>query len=501
MERRKVLGLLAGSGLASVMPPWLGGCAGRPGVRQARAQPNVIFMMTDDQTRDAASIYGNPILRTPNMDRIGHEGIRFNQAFVTSSLCLPSRASFLTGQYPHTHGMLTNGEESGFPDESRLRHQTTWPMLLRAAGYHTGVVGKWHINTPPEGYDFTAVLPGQGVYFDPPMLVNGSMIAHKGHTDDVIGERALQFLRERPRDKPFCMLFQFKAPHRSWEPAARFARAFEDVEIPLPETFFEPESTRPEAVRKAEMRIVDMLDFRERGVPGTLEPGQLARRNHQALVKHYYRVLLGVDENVGRVLEFLDDHGLAEDTIIIYTSDNGFFLGEHGLFDKRLMYEPSIRVPMLLRWPAGIEAGRVDDTHMVLNIDVAPTILGMAGQPVPGAMQGSSWQPLLRDGQADWRHDFLYEYFEFPAAHCVRRHRGVRNARWKLIQFWQQPEEWELYDLRNDPQERRNLAAETDHAAQLARMKARLVALRREYDDIGPPGDIVTRPEPGRCPA
>ena len=212
---------------------------------------------------------------------------------------------------------------------------------------------------------------------------------------------------------------------------------------------------------------------------------------------------MGVDENIGRVLELLDREGLAENTIVVYASDNGFFLGEHGLFDKRLMYEPSIRVPMLVRWPAGALAGRVDSRHIALNIDVAPTLLDLCGVAVPASMQGSSWSPLLRGGQsASWREDFLYEYYEFPAAHCVRAHRGVRGRRWKLIHFWQQPQqEWELYDLQRDPDETTNLAARPEHAGQLRQLQDRLATLRREFDDIDPPGYVPTEPAPGRCPA
>lgn len=497
-DRRDALKLLGSGALGLSLSPLLGSCASAPSQNRPRQRPNILFILTDDQTQGAMSAYGNKILKTPNMDRIADEGVRFGQAFVTSSLCVPSRASYLTGQYPHTHGLRTQGKESGVHDQPPLRNDATWPLLLRQAGYRAAVVGKWHIETPPRGYDYAAVLPGQGEYFDPPMIVNGARTRQRGHADDVIGDLALQFLRAQSNAQPFCLLCQFKAPHRGWEPAPRFAKMFEDVEIPLPATFTQPPAT--EAVRKSDMRIADMSDFRERGVPATLPPDERARANHQALVKHYYRVLLGVDDNVGRLLAYLDDSGLAGNTIVVYASDNGFFLGEHGLFDKRLMYEPSIRVPMLLRWPAAIEP-RVDARHMVLNIDVAPTLLDLAGATVPESMQGTSWRPLLEGGDAPWRQDFLYEYFEFPAAHCVRPNRGVRNARWKLIHFWRLPQEWELYDLDNDPEERHNLAADPAHAAQLRTMQARLAELRREFGDVDPPGYVPTRPDPGRCPA
>ena len=500
-DRRDALRKIGGGALGLSLGSLFGGCTPVV-VRNARARrPNIIFIMTDDHAQAALGVYGNTILKTPNLDRIGEEGLRFQRSFVTNALCLPSRASFLTGQYSHTHGMRTNGAESGFTREPALRNAATWPNLLRADGYHTGVVGKWHVNTPPQGYDRTAVLPGQGQYFDPPMLVDGKMTRQRGHTDDVIGDHALRFLRERPVDRPFALLYQFKAPHRGWEPAPRFAKAFEDIELPEPPTLYEDLAQRPRALRKADMRLADMADFRKRGVPADLPERERIRRNYQLLAKNYYRVLMGVDENVGRVLEQLDRDGLAEDTIVLYTSDNGFFLGDHGLFDKRLMYEPSIRVPMLLRWPGGVPAGRVDERHFALNIDVAPTMLELAGSAVPATMQGASWKPLLREQSPSWRQDFLYEYYEFPAAHCVRPHRGVRDARWKYIHFYRDPEEEELYDLHSDPDELRNLAANPDHAAELQRLRTRLAELRREYDDDDPPDYLPVQTKPRPCPA
>ena len=457
-------------------------------------RPNILFIMTDDHAQSVLSSYGNEIISTPNLDRIGNEGIRFTEAFVTNSLCLPSRASYLTGQYSHTHGMITNGAESGFHDEPPLDNSRTYPNLLRAAGYYTGVVGKWHVNNPPEGYDHTAVLPGQGMYFDPEMIVNGQSTATQGHTDDVIGDYALDFLRNRPADRPFCLLYQFKAPHRGWEPAPRFAEAFSDIEFPVPDTFMEDISKRPEALQAADLLIANMTDYRDRGVTEDMPFEERAWLNYQHFIHDYYRVLLGVDENTGRVLDELDAQGLTENTLVVYTSDNGFFLGEHGMFDKRLMYEPSIKVPMLVRHPAAIEPGQVDSEHMLLNIDVAPSFLDYAGVEIPGDMQGASWAPVVRGENPDWRQDFLYEYFEFPAAHCVRAHRGVRETRWKLI-HWDYPEAWELYDLEADPQETTNLAGDPEYADEEARLRDRLAELRREYGDTDPPGYTPGDPE------
>lgn len=465
-----------------------------PGTIGNARRPNILFIMTDDHAQSALSCYGNTILQTPNLDRIGADGVRFTDAFVTNSLCLPSRATYLTGLYSHAHGMVTNGRESGFVNEPLLNNSATYPIMLRQAGYHVGVVGKWHVNTPPQGYDYTAVLPGQGMYFDPELIVQGQMTRGQGHADDVIGQLALGFINERPRNKPFCLLYQFKAPHRGWEPAPRFREAFADVEIPPPATFMDDIHTRPEGIQRADLLIANMRDYYSRGVRADMPFEERARRNYEFFIKDYYRVLLGVDENVGRVLDLLDREGLSENTLVVYTSDNGFFLGDHGMFDKRLMYEPSLKVPMLVRHPASIRAGQVDREHMLLNVDVAPSFLDFAGAPPDPHMQGRSWKPIVQ-GQPpqDWRQDFLYQYFEFPAAHCVRPHRGVRDRRWKLI-HWELPQAWELYDLQTDPDERTNLAGRPEHAAQEARLRERLAALRRELGDGDLPGYAPAEP-------
>lgn len=481
-DRRRVLqGLggvaaLAGAGCATT-------AAGGPDRR-----PNILFIMTDDHAQAALSSYGNTIIRTPNLDRIGAEGVRFTEAFVTNSLCLPSRATYLTGLYSHAHGLVTNGAESNFTNEPALNNRATYPNMLRRVGYHTGVVGKWHVNSPPQGYGYTAILPGQGQYFDPPLIVQGETTRGQGHTDDVIGDLALGFLRDRPRDRPFCLLYQFKAPHRGWEPAERFRSAFSDIEIPPPDTFMADIRDRPRAVQLSDMLIADMNDYRNRGVTADMPYEERARRNYEIFIKDYYRVLLGVDENVGRVLEFMDRESLSENTLVVYTSDNGFFLGDHGLFDKRLMYEQSIKVPMLVRHPASIQPGQVNGDQMVLNIDVAPTFLDFAGLDLDPHMHGRSWKSVVQGAPpTDWRQDFLYQYFEFPAAHCVRPHRGVRDRRWKLI-HWELPAEWELYDLETDPDERVNLSGRPEFAAEEERLHGRLAALRQEVGDSDLPG-------------
>jgi arylsulfatase A-like enzyme len=483
LTRRETLRLLG------VSAAGLAVSSSRPAARSVPSSPpNIVVFLTDDQRADAMSIAGNQILKTPNMDRIAAAGVRFSEMFVTNALCAPSRASFLTGLYSHAHGVITNGDGPDFVDQKGIEGQKTFVHRLRSAGYYTGLVGKWHILSAPKGFDQYVMLPGQGQYFDPDVIANGVVVKTRGHVEDVIGDQALAFLRGAPKDRPFLLLCWFKAPHRSWEPAPRFARVFEDVEVPAPRTFEDRLEGRPEALRRAAMALADMGDFAERGVPKTLPAEERKRRNLQALVKNYYRTLLGVDENVGRVLDELEKKELASQTAVFYTSDNGFFLGEHGLFDKRLMYEPSIRVPMLVRFPPRFPAGRVEARRLVLNVDLAPTLLELAGAPVPDGLHGRSFLPLAEGRDAPWRQDFLYEYYEYPGPHCVRKNRGVRTDRWKLIHFWEQPEEWELYDLQTDPDETVNLAGRREQRERVYRLRGRMTELRREVGDADPPG-------------
>jgi arylsulfatase A-like enzyme len=488
LSRRSALRLLAGAAVG--WPARRLKAQGRSWT--PRNAPNFVVIMTDDQRADAFSAAGNPILRTPNIDRIADEGVRFTEAFVVNSLCAPSRASFLTGLYAHAHGVLTNGSGEVFRNQPGLReNQLTFVHLLRQAGYQTGLVGKWHLRSSPDGFDHWVILPGGGgPYNDPEMTANGTGVKMRGYSDDVVGDQALEYLENRSKDRPFCLLYNFKAPHRNWIPAPRHQKAFEDIEVPTPRTFEDKFEGRPEALRRTDMAIADMPDFKDRGVPESLPREERKRLNLQHLVKNYYRTILSVDDNIGRVLEYLDKNDLAKDTVVMFSSDNGFFLGEHGFYDKRLMYEPSIRVPMLIRYPSRVQP-RVDSEHLVLNVDAAPTLLELAGIPVPASLQGRSVMPLI-DGRTplpDWRSDFYYEFFEHPDAdHCVRKNRGVRTKRWKLIQFWEQPEEWELYDLATDPDETRNLFKNPNSAARVRELRARMTELRRQLGDADPPG-------------
>lgn len=456
--------------------------AGFPAILKPQTRrPNVIFMMTDDQRWDAMSCAGNRILRTPNMDRIANGGVRFAHAFATNPLCSPSRGTIMTGLYSHAHGVTTNAGKSHYFRPGL----DFYPALQQKAGYFTAMVGKWHIASTPSGFDHWCILPGQGLYNDPNMIANGGRVRFRGYVDDVIGDQALETLQSRPKDRPFSLVCNFKAPHRDWRPAKRFESAYSEIDIPEPADFNTSLDSRPSGIRNTDMQIADMPDFFLRGVDRNQSRAARKKQNYQMFFKNYYRTILGVDDNVGRILDYLDKNNLTENTIIIYTGDNGFFLGEYGMFDKRLMYEPSIRVPMLLRYPAAVRPAQVDDRNMVLNNDVAHTIADFTGVTMPPTTRthGKSWRPILENRAASWREDWLYENMEYPGPHCAPKARGVRTTDWKLIHYIQKPEEFELFDLKSDPAEKTNLAASPQHRAKLDEMKARLERLRRETND------------------
>jgi arylsulfatase A-like enzyme len=407
------------------------------------------------------SCAGNEILRTPNMDRIAERGVRFENMFVTTSLCGPSRASFLTGKYAHNHDVRRNGEALSL-------EQRTFPQILKEVGYETAFIGKWH-NTDlgrGRGFDYTFGFKGQGRYHNPVISENfGPFIEYQGHVTDVLTDHAIKFL-EQDHEKPFCLLLWYKAPHRSWLPAERFENLYQDTNMPEPLTFNDDYEGRPDAVKNADMKIGDFDD-----VPDL-----------DTFLKNYYRTLVGVDENVGRVLDVLERLGFEKNTVVVYSGDNGFFLGEHHFFDKRLMYEPSIRIPLLVRFPLMIRPGTIDQ-NMVLNVDIAPTLLDLAGVPAPEDMDGKSLKPLLRGKSIPWRSEFLYEYYEYPAVHMVRKNRGIRTKRWKYIHYFEDPEQFELYDIQNDPHEVNNLYGNPAFDDVVAQLRTRMLELRRELND------------------
>jgi len=396
------------------------------------------------------------------MDRIAKEGVRFENMFVTNALCGPSRASFLTGKYSHNHGLRRNGMYLS-------KNQMTFPEVLKEAGYETAFIGKWHNadRARTRDFDYYFGFEGQGRYYDPLIAENdGPDEEYKGHVTDILTDKAVTYLG-REHDKPFCLLIWFKAPHRSFQPAERFKSLYEDVEIPYPDNFNDDYAGRPDAVKNANMRIGDFDD-----IP-----------NYQTFVKDYYRCLAGVDENVGRVLDTMDHLKLTDSTMVLYAGDNGFFIGEHHFFDKRFMYEESIRVPLLIRYPGKIKPGQTSK-KLVLNVDVAPTLLDMAGIGSPeNGLDGRSMKSLLLANNSEWRKDFLYEYYEYPGPHSGKKCRGVRTEKWKYIHFFEEPQEYELYDLENDPHEMNNLINDPELRPVVVRLRQRLTALREETND------------------
>lgn len=449
LEQVAAAGLLAGSALRAA----------------PRRRPNIIFMMTDDQRWDTLSCAGNPYLQTPFLDRLATEGARFDNMFVTNALCGPSRATALTGLYSHTHGVRRNEQEGGLSTE-----RVTFLELLQRAGYRTGFIGKWH-NAGfgrNRGYDYYFGFRGQGVYNNPRIAENGGADEPRtGWMDDLLTDKAIDFVRGQRAETPFALCLWFKSPHRSWVPAPRYERLLADTRFTPPKTFETDYAGKPAAVREADMKIGDFEDVRDL----------------DTFLRGYYRCLAGIDDNVGRLLACLDEIGAAEDTCVLFTGDNGFFLGEWHFFDKRMMYEPSIRVPLLMRYPRQIEPlTRV--RPQAVNVDLAPTILDLCGVASPVPQQGHSLAPLARgEAPPDWRRDWLYEYYEFPGVHSVRQHRGVRTERYKYIHWFQEPEEFELYDLEADPLEEHNLHGRREYRALAADLRARLAELRRETDD------------------
>ncbi len=426
-----------------------------------KRKPNFVFFLTDDQRWDGMSCAGNKILMTPNMDRIAAGGVRFTNMFVTTSLCGPSRASVLTGKYAHNHSVRRNRMALSL-------EQNTFLEIIKEAEYETAFIGKWHNRDlgKDRSLDYYFGFKGQGRYHNPIISENrGPDKEYKGHVTDVITDHAIKFL-ERKHDQPFCLLLWFKAPHRSWHPAPRFKELFKDIKMPEPETFHDDYEGKPDAVKNADMKIGDFKD-----VPDL-----------DTFLKDYYRCIAGVDENVGRVLDALERLGYENNTVVIYSGDNGFFLGEHHFFDKRLMYEESIRVPLLVKYPKMIKPNTTNP-EIILNVDIAPTILELASVPVPEMMDGTSIKPLLEGKEIEWRQDFLYEYYEYPAVHMVKKNRGIRTEKWKYIHYFEEPQEFELFDLENDRIEMNNLIDNPNYKKIIEQLKARMMQLRRELKD------------------
>jgi len=444
--------------------------------------PNILYIMADDHAAHALSCYGSKINQTPNLDRLAKEGVRFENAFVTNALCGPSRACLLTGKYSHMNGFLDNAPSTKFNGA-----QQTFPKLLQAANYSTAVFGKWHLGTDPTGFNHWDILQGQGVYFNPVFFTNGKKNTVKGYVTDVITDKVIEHIEKLDKSKPFTVLYHHKAPHRAWNPDEKHAKMYEDKDIPLPETFWDDYKNRGTAAKDQDMTVAKTLTRGDLKMdpPAGLEGEKLVEWKYQRYIKDYLRVVAALDDNVGRVLDYLDKSGLAQNTIVVYTSDNGFFLGDHGWFDKRFMYEQSLRVPLIIRYPGHTKPGTTAK-ELVTNVDFAPTFLDYAGVKIPEDMQGRSLKPIL-EGQAptDWRTSVYYHYYEFPQPHHVHPHYGLRTDRYKLM-FFTDLNEWELYDLQKDPNEMKNVYLAPDYSEVRDKLTKELEKTRKDLKDTTP---------------
>lgn len=520
-RRLLFLGLLAALGTSPATPT----ASAEPPAGEA-SRPNIVFIMSDDHGWQAVSAYGRPdgvrVNATPAIDRLAAEGARFDQFHVENALCGPSRAAFLTGCVSARHGFRQNGDRF---DGS----QPTWPALLQKSGYRTGMFGKWHLGTTPVGFDDYAILKGQGPYYNPPLLRPGGETRVHGYTTDIITDEGIAALRRfadasKADGRPFAICIQHKAPHRRWAPAPRHFHLYDHVDIPEPPTLLDDWSGRGPASAMQTMTVSNHLDREDLKLksPWELDAGQkaiwdlhygpgvaayeaavasgelagddLVRAKYQRYAKDYLACIQAVDDGVGRVLAEIDELGLADDTIVIYTSDQGWYLGEHGWYDKRWMYEESFRTPFIIRWPGHIAPGTTTDI-LAQNIDMAPTFMELAGVDAPDRVQGRSLAGFLKGGAVevpdDWRDAVYYHFYEARGPHTVPEHDGVKTDRWKLIWFPAVdpdgdgpagPGCWELYDLVSDPEEMTSLADDPAYAEVKAGLASRLGEMRGEYE-------------------
>lgn len=485
---------------------------------QAAAQrPNIILIVSDDHAYQAISSYGSKLIQTPNIDRIGKEGAIMQKAYVTNSVCSPSRAVILTGKYSHVNGLRDNGT---FFDSS----QQTFPKLLKEAGYKTAVIGKWHLWSQPTGFNYWNILPAQGNYYNPGFIRMGKDTAYKGYVSDVITDLSLNWIDENKKN-PFCLLLFHKAPHRNWMPPLKYLDTFNKKTYALPENFYDDYNDRL-GLQRQQITVAKALDIRydskipcdscpiteinnwapaefqreiERLTPAEKRIWDAAyakdvakfntiktddervRFQYQRYIEDYLRCIQGVDDNVGRVLDYLDKNKMTENTIVIYMSDQGFYLGEHGLYDKRFMYEESFRTPMMIRYPKQVRA-KQHNREFALNLDIAPSLLDWIGLPIPRDMQGISMKKMLA-GKKDvkWRREIYYHYYELSFG--LTRHYGVKTDRYKLIHFYGDINSWELYDLKNDKSEMHNLIRDPGYAGVIRDLKLRIKFWQQHYRD------------------
>jgi arylsulfatase A-like enzyme len=481
-------------------------------------KPNIIYIMSDDHAYQAISAYGGPlkdIAPTPNIDRIAADGMRFNRCLVTNSISGPCRAVVLTGKYSHINGFLANERQPAFDGS-----QQTFPKLLQAAGYNTAMIGKWHLGSDPTGFTFWDILPGQGNYYNPDFITKDGKHIENGYVTEIITEKSLKWLNEvKNSGKPFMLMMHHKAPHREWQPGPNELSLYKDVTFPEPATLFDDYANRGTAEKTQDMTIsktmrleqdnklyADHSRMKNTGLnrmndeqmaawnntydpiikqfyEANLSGDDLTRYKYQRYLQDYLACIAAVDKSVGEVLDFLKENNLDKNTIVIYTSDQGFYLGEHGWFDKRWMFEQSYRTPLLVQWPGITKAGSVNN-DMVSNVDFAETFLEIAGVEVPSDMQGRSMVPIL-EGKTpgDWRKEHYYHYYEYPGSHMVKRHYGISTERYKLIHYYYDIDEWELYDIQADPLEMKNVYDDISYSTVKTDLHLRLEALMKEYND------------------
>ncbi len=493
-----------------------------------KSPPNIIFIMSDDHAYQAISAYSDHLIQTPNIDRIASEGMLFSNACVTNSICAPSRATILTGKHCHLHGKIDNV----LPFDTT---QVTFPQLFQQAGYQTAMFGKLHFGNNPKGIDEFKILPGQGNYYNPDFITNEGRVKIEGYTTDIITQETMDWMKNRRNpDKPFLLFYLHKAPHRAWLPAERHYKEYIHKTFPEPATLFDDYQGRGSAAKEAEMNILlhqhwagdsklypEVMD--ELGIEPTSQWDKMAMQaalnrftddqreawnavygpmneefkkiyptmndkekmswRYQRYMQDYLGCIAAVDEGVGTLLDYLDAEGLTENTIVVYTSDQGFYLGEHGWYDKRFIYDESFKTPLLVRWPGVTEAGSTND-QMVQNLDFAQTFLDAAGIEAPNDMQGESIVPLLKGADDQWdREAVYYHYYEYPGWHMVKRHYGVVTREYKLAHFYYDIDEWELYDRQKDPMELKNEYDNPEYARIIEGLKEELAELRVKYRD------------------
>jgi arylsulfatase A-like enzyme len=501
-----------------ILTPVFFSCGVKKVDNQKEKRPNILFIMSDDHAYQAISAYGYGLNNTPNIDRLAQEGAIFNRGFVTNSICAPSRAVMLTGKHSFINGKIDNLTTFDW-------NQDNFAKQLQKSGYQTALVGKIHIDGLPQGFDYSNVVVGQGQYYNPDFIENGVKKQYHGYCTSITTDIALDWLKnKRDQDKPFLLLYHQKAPHRTWMPEKKYLDLFENKTFTPPANFFDNYEKRPAAAenemgifkdmdvvydlkllddkgelqtkyRKAAQAMYDRMDatqkadwdahykpiiggFKAQGLKGK----ELALWKYQRYMKDYLSTVQSVDDGVGQILDYLDKNGLTENTIVVYTSDQGFYLGEHGWFDKRWMYEESFRTPLLVRYPQEIKPGKVVN-QLVQNLDFAPTLLDYAGVEIPKDIQGLSFRKVVKGETSKWRDAVYYTYYEFPGEHNVRRHYGIRTDRYKLIHFYQGMDQWELYDLKKDPSEMSNVYDDPKYKKVQTLMHKRLEELRTEYGD------------------